>query len=243
MSSRHAQIDHGSPKSSIDVGEATNNSTDSQQETKAFLASPERGSQLLNQDEEAVDSGRSSNIFRCVLQVITLLLSLGLLFATYDLYRTVKTPPELEPARPCGVDPLTARSKGCLFDPIAMAWLPNQCHDFPLTKEFLEAEHWQYWTDSGGSRAISLANVYQGLHSVLFVNEVYLRHRCVFAWRKFHRAIINDSAVDGYVTDWDGMLECEKVFKGSGESHGKILYEVKVNYPDCTDQRPVMGTK
>ncbi|RDA86742.1 hypothetical protein CP532_4164 [Ophiocordyceps camponoti-leonardi (nom. inval.)] len=244
MSSHHAKPDHGSPKSSIDVGEASNSSTDLQQETKAFLASPEREGRVLDQDEEAADSNRLSSIFRCVLQVVTLLLSISLLFAAYDLYRTAATPRELENDGPCGSDPLTARSRGCLFDPIATAWLPNQCHDFQLTKEFLEAEHWQYWTDSSGERAISLANVYQGLHSVLFVSESYLRHRCVFAWRKIHRAIVNATAVDGYVRDWDGILECEKLFEGNGGgSSGEMLYEVRVKYPTCTEQKPVDGIK
>ncbi|RCI09915.1 hypothetical protein L249_8393 [Ophiocordyceps polyrhachis-furcata BCC 54312] len=229
--------DHESRKSSIDVGEVNNNnnnnsSTDSQQETKAFLTPPD--------DDDHHHPDRPSNIFRRLLQGVTLLLSLGLSLAAYDLYRTA-TASQLDDAGPCGADPLTARSKACLFDPIAMAWLPDRCHDFELTREFLEAEHWQYWTDSGGGRAISLANVYQGLHSALFVNEAYLRHRCVFAWRKIHRAIINDTAVDGYVTDWDGILECEKLFDVGSGSHDEMLYEVKVKYPTCTDQKPVEG--
>ncbi|PHH93027.1 hypothetical protein CDD83_2137 [Cordyceps sp. RAO-2017] len=233
--------DHTSPRSSIDAGEA-NNSAEFQQETKAFLAPPERGEDV--DQEEAIDPGHRSKIFRCVLQVIILLLSLGLLFAGYDLYRAItasRASASLESSdqpRPCGDDPLTARSKGCLFDPIAMAWLPNECHDFELTKEFLEMEHWQFWAQPVDGQAFSLANVYQGLHSALFVRESYLRHRCVFAWRKIHRAIINTTAIDGYATDWDGIRKCEELFKGS-EGDDKVLHKVNVGYPTCTAQRPV----
>ena len=202
------------------------------EETKAFLATP-----CDSGGDDQSEHVKGPKSFRCLLQAVVSLLCLGVLFAGYDLYRastapSVPSPEETLQLRPCGNDAITARSRGCMFDPISIAWLPESCHDFELTKEFLAVERWHFWTRPDTSDAMSLANVMQGQHSTLFVSETYLRHRCVFAWRKLHRAVLNSTAVDAYTTGWDGMMECEELFK-VGRSDGGARYEVTVGYPAC----------
>ncbi|UNI23114.1 hypothetical protein JDV02_008952 [Purpureocillium takamizusanense] len=237
MSSRYANhkapLEPPSPRSSLDVGDAA--VEEAMEETVAFLAPPGDGKEGEDGYPKHLDG---SKLFRCLLQVVASLLCLGVLFAGYDLYRasvaaSVWSPVENAQVRPCGDSPLTARNRGCMFDPIAMAWLPDACHDFELTKEFLSVQQWHYWKrPDPTSNSISLANVMQGQHSTLFVTERYLRHRCVFAWRKLHRAVLNSTSVDGYATDWDGMMECEGLFKDRRVDDG-ALHEVSVGYPAC----------
>ncbi len=230
VANHKAPIEPSSPRSSLDVGDAT--VEEAMEETKAFL-------DTAGDNEEDGDSehDQGSKLFRCLLQVVASLLCLGVLFAGYDLYRASTAPsiasPEQTPQlRHCGNDAITARNRGCMFDPISIAWLPESCHDFELTKEFLAVERWHFWTRPDTSDAMSLANVMQGQHSTLFVSETYLRHRCVFAWRKLHRAVLNSTAVDAYTTGWDGMMECEELFK-DGRTDGGARYEVTVGYPEC----------
>lgn len=174
--------------------------------------------------------------FRRALLIISSVLCVVAALAAYDFYRTFEASQSLNDASflsPCGNDPNTARFKGCLFDPVSIAWLPHDCHDFDLTREFMALEKWQFWTQPSAGHSISLANVMQGRHSSLFVQKTFLQNSCNFAWRKSHRALMNRTAVDGYTVDWHGLLDCEELFKKSGGDED-ILHEVKVRYPSCT---------
>ncbi|KAJ6442619.1 CS-like domain-containingprotein [Purpureocillium lavendulum] len=232
-SAKHkAPVEPSSLRSSLDVGDVH---VEEGEETKAFLGAAEGDGDGSDEDDTQVH--RRSKLFRCLLQAVTSLLCLGVLFASYDLYRAAGSSAPVRDethARPCGNDAITARNRGCMFDPISIAWLPDACHDFDLTKEFLAVERWHYWTRPGTADAMSLANVMQGQHSTLFVSETYLRHRCVFAWKKLHRAVMNATSVDGYTADWDGMMECEELFR-DGRADGGGLHEVTVGYPACRD--------
>ncbi|PHH63513.1 hypothetical protein CDD81_5794 [Ophiocordyceps australis] len=216
-----------SPRSSLDVGEA-GVSNGSDLEARAFLQQPQRS----QSHQPPRKPSRASTIFLLLLQTTVSLLSLGVLFAGYDLFRAASTPTPKPATHPCGTEAKTARGLKCMFDPIAVAWLPAECHDFALTGEFMAVQKWHYWAEAEGGETLSLANVMQGQHGVLYVEEEYVRQRCVFAWRKLHGAVVNGTAVDGYTVDWEGLMECEEVFRGRRGDGGRR--EVKVRYPSCT---------
>ncbi|KAK2589588.1 hypothetical protein QQS21_012738, partial [Conoideocrella luteorostrata] len=190
----------------------------------------------LGSQADVPDRCAPSGIFRRALQAVIVLLVIVALSAAYDLHRVSTGSPSSNTASSsgvCGSDPVTARFRGCMFDPISVAWLPQECHDFDLTREFLELEKAQFWTKAeAGEQPISLANLMQGRHSSLFVRKSYLQYRCVFAWRKSHGAVKNETALDGYTTDINELMKCEKLFQDT-EGDDERLHQVTVRYPTC----------
>lgn len=219
----------GSSRSSVDVGNAGLLA----QEEKTFPLLDKHGE--LDRQADAPDRRAPSGVSRKLLQVMTLLLFILALSAAYDLYRVSigsLSPNTASSSGACGSDSVTARFRGCMFDPVSIAWLPQECHDFDLTREFLELEKGQFWTEAGAVGPISLANVMQGRHSSLFVRKSYLRNRCIFAWRKLHRAVKSETALDGYTTERNGLMECETLFQDTeGDEEG--LHQVAVRFPTC----------
>lgn len=192
---------------------------------------------------------RNGRIWRLIIQMLAIILTFAAVFLTLQTIRTIqqrksdvdeKKLEEIDP-KPCGTDPSTARFSGCYFDPISFAWLPPDCHDFSLTAEFLKTDHWRFWTDADpNTQSISFADVMQGRHSSLFVTEEYHRQRCVFAWRKLHRAIMNGTKVDSYVVSFDELIMCDDLLmeRGKGEEKRK---EAVVGFYSCLDHDSYMS--
>jgi len=191
-------------------------------------------------NQEAFRQNSKSWLIRLSFWFAAVILAFGAVWSGYNLYHAVS---RHQPAStssndlsPCGMDPKKARFAGCLFDPIALSWVPQECYDFDLAKEFLELavpSGWQFWQESGKeSKALSLANVMQRQDMVLYVSRRYLRERCVFGWRKMHRAVMRGREVDGYVLDWDGIVGCEEVWKGRKEDRDGLV-RVEVGFPSC----------
>ncbi|KAJ4250146.1 hypothetical protein NW762_011957 [Fusarium torreyae] len=59
----------------------------------------------------------------------------------------------------CGPDRASALSKGCLFDPMSFAWLPDACFDQDLILDFLKAEDWRWYLDMHMSKQADRAEV------------------------------------------------------------------------------------
>ncbi|PHH78508.1 hypothetical protein CDD82_3017 [Ophiocordyceps australis] len=161
-----------SRRCSLDVGEAELSQV-SDPEARAFLHQP-HCSQAQHPPRKP---SRSSTIFLLLLQTIVSLLSLGVLFAGYDVFRAASTPVHIAAPHACGTEAKTARDLNCMFDPIAVAWLPVECHDFNLTGEFMALQKWHYWAAAEGGETLSLANVMQGQHGVFCMGPLSMGRR------------------------------------------------------------------
>lgn len=118
---------------------------------------------------------KPSSTLRFFLKSTAVMLALGVVFsfstmASPNLTLNYPSPTRmkfsLSPSQsPCGGDPKSARDALCYFDPVTVAWLPSECHDYELTAEFWKEKERHFYARPGA--LLSLANVMQGQHMTL----------------------------------------------------------------------------
>jgi len=139
-----------------------------------------------------------------------------------------------EEASPCGDNPITARERGCEFDPLTFAWLTPECYDYNLTAEFLKLQDWQWWRvkPDGSRRQLSLINIMQSSDETLHVSWEYHRQHCAYLWIKMHRAMLSGSPIDG-VTMLDIITNvCDGVFRSKRDLNDTSVPGY-IRFPSC----------
>ncbi|KAK1850325.1 hypothetical protein CCHR01_07034 [Colletotrichum chrysophilum] len=141
--------------------------------------------------------------------------------------------------KPCGNTPQEARERGCHFDVISFCWLPSQCYDAELSREFDEANHLEWFLDPNRTSPLSHEQIMTGEYTGLYVNwEYHVRH-CTAMWKKMHRAIILGNgdgvkAIDGYIVVYEHTKHCEHMLlAGRNIAPDIINTRIAVKYPDC----------
>ncbi|QDS71058.1 hypothetical protein FKW77_008669 [Venturia effusa] len=76
---------------------------------------------------------QSSRVIYICISAIFAIFALVLLSATTSL---VPKSGQSAQSRQCGSTPSEAKAKGCIFDPITYAWLPERCYDHKLADEW-----------------------------------------------------------------------------------------------------------
>lgn len=96
----------------------------------------------------------------------------------------------------CGNSVADALARGCKFDPIAPAWLPDHCRDDHLIEEWNRSGpgpdgSWTYYADIDGNTTLTLDELGRLADlpdpSFYTTHEWHLVH-CVFYWRKMRIA-------------------------------------------------------
>lgn len=118
----------------------------------------------------------------------------------------------------CGASVAEAMSRGCKYDPIAVAWLPNHCRDDELNEEFRNSGDgpdgkWLYYTDRNKTSILTEEEV-----SMLADNQAtfWMAHRwhywhCMFVWRRHYRLGRYSDAVMYKVDDSEGhIMHCNQ---------------------------------
>ncbi|PLB46542.1 hypothetical protein P170DRAFT_438294 [Aspergillus steynii IBT 23096] len=140
-----------------------------------------------------------------LLNILTYLLALyGLINLAFQIYTHIPLPPKTSNPTPnscsCGTTAQEALSRGCKFDPFALAWLPSSCRDDALITEFtaLGKSHnhnWDFYTWPNASRKLDLTEVSMGADVVGTQNRsavtttVDWHHtHCLYLWRKLYRS-------------------------------------------------------
>ncbi|KXH40822.1 hypothetical protein CSAL01_13014 [Colletotrichum salicis] len=141
--------------------------------------------------------------------------------------------------KPCGSTPQEARQKGCHFDIISFCWLPSQCYDAELSREFDEANDLEWFLDPNRTEPLTHEQIMTGEYTGLYVNwEYHVRH-CTAMWKKMHRAIIlrnghGVKAIDGYIGQYEHTKHCEHMLLvGRNIAPDVINTRIAVKYPDC----------
>ncbi|TDZ71705.1 hypothetical protein CTRI78_v001814 [Colletotrichum trifolii] len=141
--------------------------------------------------------------------------------------------------KPCGSTPQEARQKGCHFDVISFCWLPSQCYDAQLSREFDEANHLEWFLDPNRTEPLTHQQIMTGEYTGLYVNwEYHVRH-CTAMRKKMHRAIIRENgqgaeAIDGYIGVYEHTKHCEHMLlAGRNIAPDVINTRIAVKYPDC----------
>jgi len=111
-----------------------------------------------------------------------------------------------------------AVSRGCVFTPLALAWLPPQCLDMELSDEFdklgpLPGGEWPYWADRNGTTRISreemglLADVNGAFYTT---QEWHIMH-CMYTWRKHYRSKFTGVTIEKRSGGIDHIHHCEGI--------------------------------
>lgn len=140
----------------------------------------------------------------------------------------------------CGNSVAQAIEMGCKYDALAAAWLPPQCRDEALTREFEMAGvgpggQWQYWKDENFTQEIPRNEL--GMHAdepgFLFhaVAEWHFLH-CIFYWRKQFRARSTGVFVEPRYNTEGHINHCTSILRDGLE--GKVVSGVLL----VSDPRP-----
>jgi hypothetical protein len=137
-------------------------------------------------------------------------------------------PPRFEPdiSTSCscgGTTVAEAMSRGCIFTPLSLSWLPPHCIDQELSDEFDRSGPgpdgaWEYWADR--HRKVPLNRTEMGLladnDGVFFATQEWHITHCTFTWRKHYRQKWTGVTVERRSNGLDHIGHCEDVFKVRG---------------------------
>ncbi len=120
----------------------------------------------------------------------------------------------------CGASIAEAKTKGCLYDTMAAAWLPPACRDDELSTQFNQAGpgpdgQWYYWADRNQTKQLSLTELSHLADSgePFFTTWDWHVAHCFWRWRKQIRgrdmmaAHLDAGAAYGHIA------HCEEIMK------------------------------
>ena len=186
------------------------------------------------------DNGKYSRL-RFFLTLFTVFLAIwgamGVLIRLVEAFRRIETA-----SCNCGASTHEATTRGCKFDPISSAWLPDWCRDDELAQEFLQSGDgpdgsWLMWADPERSRALSLEEV-----ALLADNpeegrwyashEWHVAH-CMYNWKRQFRNRNGDVKMEKSLFTYHHIKHCEQVIRSSVPLNAtSTISGVKLNSDD-----------
>ena len=111
--------------------------------------------------------------------------------ANIDVYRPDTLPGDYNHCD-CGTTIAEARSKGCKYDSMGAAWLPEYCWDEELTTRFEQSgtepdKSWPYYADANGTRRISIDEIAALGKGSFYATRYWHVSHCLFYWEKYVR--------------------------------------------------------
>ncbi|KAB8234229.1 hypothetical protein ETB97_001425 [Aspergillus alliaceus] len=157
----------------------------------------------LNQTPEHGEDHNSHRWRPRIRDTIVFLLALyGLLNLATLLWSHLPTLKRAHLPCSCGQSPEEAITRGCKFDPFALAWLPDNCRDDELIREFEELgkahnHSWEFYTWPNPERKLDLSQVsmmaqvvgVKHINRSAVTTTVDWHHtHCLYLWRKLYRS-------------------------------------------------------
>jgi hypothetical protein len=99
---------------------------------------------------------------------------------------------------PCGQSPAEARERGCHFEPMMSAWIPDACYFPELVAEYEEMDDiwstWEWYTDVNLEQSVTdaaaLQNLREGNYTKIWTSRDHAHDlHCLYAWRKINMAL------------------------------------------------------
>ncbi|KAM3072213.1 hypothetical protein ACMFMG_008671 [Clarireedia jacksonii] len=164
-----------------------------------------------------------------VLSTIAKMLGVAILFALamYGLYsisqaayRAYRSHVMVREARcECkGNTPEESIANGCMFDGLAMIWLPSQCRDDEISAEFATmgdgpGGSWKYYDDPELTIELPLGEVMMRAWERTPGTSVYMQTRwhithCIMSWRREHRSYIDGKHLDPFAQGEGHIKHC-----------------------------------
>lgn len=108
----------------------------------------------------------------------------------------------------CGNNADEARAKGCAYDVMMQEWTPPECIDWTLAEKFLKNGNWTWYADPGAQRTYSPVEIALGNHDVVYVDQSYHRHHCIFTWERMVRAMRTQRPLVEKLVNYDHVMHC-----------------------------------
>jgi hypothetical protein len=115
----------------------------------------------------------------------------------------------------CGNSTEQALELGCHFDLLSVSFVPWQCVDWELEKEFLAEGPWKYWADRHQKEEIPEDQLWARPtmpNDSFHVTMHWHRMHCLYQWRKMHRALDSGRRMDTSYSAYGHTLHCGDVF-------------------------------
>ncbi|KAI6350900.1 hypothetical protein MCOR25_010300 [Pyricularia grisea] len=129
----------------------------------------------------------------------------------------------------CGTTAAEARARGCHFDPVSFAWLPESCLDRELADEF-RTLNWTLYADANATRVKSEEDFSNDMTDTFLTNENHVLH-CVYSWRRMHRLIRAGKQLHSGLS-FDHTIHCGHVLTAQRPPKA-IITKALVIYPAC----------
>lgn len=110
--------------------------------------------------------------------------------------------------RDCGGSPDKARARGCRFELHNFAWVPPECYDEELSKEWYNKYDWLMTYDQDGKQVISKEDAQKGDVAAAWVTWAQHVTHCGIVWRKYHRSIMFNRPMDNWTNSYFHTNHC-----------------------------------
>ena len=129
--------------------------------------------------------------------------------------------PSTYPSCSCGGTTVArALELGCVFTPLAIAWLPPHCVDQELSDDFDRQGpgpngQWDYWIDVNKTRRLSRQEVGElaDIDGVFYATQEWHVSHCVYTWQKHYRSQWTGTVIERRSNGLDHIGHCESVFR------------------------------
>ncbi|KAK5105604.1 hypothetical protein LTS08_001881 [Lithohypha guttulata] len=108
----------------------------------------------------------------------------------------------------CGHNADEARAKGCAYDVMMQEWTSPECIDWTLAEKFLAAGNWTWFANPSASEVYDDIEIAKGNHDVVYVDQSYHRHHCIFTWERLVRAMRTQRPLVEKLVDYDHVMHC-----------------------------------
>lgn len=121
----------------------------------------------------------------------------------------------------CGESTDEARERGCKYDALCAAWLPEHCRDDELTDEFENSGDgpdgkWLYWADAKHTVPLTVEQVAElgnDPNATFHMSGQWHVTHCFFFWRLEHRSRFSGKFIEGRSDSEKHIHHCRKVIQ------------------------------
>ncbi|TGO90503.1 hypothetical protein BPOR_0062g00230 [Botrytis porri] len=137
-------------------------------------------------ENEVQFSANKRPYIKRALDTITLLCLFSISFVViYSTFQHQSKQPELK-ARTftCGNTTADAQQNNCIYDPLAVSWVPRQCLDSESLQEYYDHGPWDYFQNKNKSGKIDPLDL--GFEMYYTTIREHVEH-CAIVWQRLHR--------------------------------------------------------
>ena len=139
-----------------------------------------------------------------------------------------------DPSCACGSTLEESKSLGCIYDGLALAWLPPHCHDKELVLEFGKAGPnpggaWKYWANKNRTSEYTveeLAELPATNHNCFYLEPVWHWTHCFYYWKKQYRSRTTGLTVEPLSDSPEHLVHCEDLLLKQDTSIGLTVAAV-----------------